>query len=226
MKRLAAIFLLGSAMLFGAVAGSGAALAAGTNSADQNKILDHCQYVPLATNLAFPKEFGAKNTTVCVDIPVHVEKAKMVFNMDTDTVDGKGNSNGLKHMVMMGYVMKDAIAKGQIKPENVDIIGIVHGSAMKWVIKPVPAQQKKWIEAIFKLKREGVNIHLEACAAAMNGNHLTKKNLFSYDAKGNPDPKAGGRIYVNQGAFARELYLHNHGYAYFEEGYNYHEKNK
>ena len=226
MKKLAVIFLLGSAILFGAVAGSSVAFAAGSNSADQNKILDHCQYVPLATNLAFPKQFGAKNTTVCVDIPVHVQKAKMVFNMDTDTVDGKGNSTGLKHMVMMGAVMKDAIAKGRIKPGNVDIIGIVHGSAMKWLIKPVPPQQKKWIEAIFKLKREGVNIHLEACAAAMNGAHLTKKNLFSYDAKGNPDPQAGGRIYVNQGAFARELYLQNHGYAYFEEGYNYRGNNK
>lgn len=178
----------------------------------------------MATNLAFPKKFGARNTTVCVDIPVHVEKAKMVFNMDTDTVDGKGNSTGLKHMVMMGAVMKDAIAKGQVKPENVDIVGIVHGSALPWLIKPVPPQQKKWIEAIFKLKGEGVNIHLEVCAAAMNGAHLTKKNLFSYDAKGNPDPKAGGRIYVNQGAFVRELYLQNHGYAYFEEGYNYHGK--
>ncbi|TAL86361.1 MAG: hypothetical protein EPN74_05080 [Rhodanobacter sp.] len=226
MKKLTVLFVLGSAILLGVVAGSSVAFAAGSNSAEQNKILDHCQYLPLATNLAFPKKFGAKNTTVCVDIPVHVEKAKMVFNMDTNTVDGKGNSTGLKHMVMMGNVMKDAIAKGQIKPENVDIIGIMHGSALKWLVKPVAPQQKKWVEAIFKLKREGVNIHLEACAAAMNGAHLTKKNLFSYDANGNPDPKAGGRVYVNQGAFARELYLENHGYAYFEEGYNYHGKNK
>ena len=226
MKKSTLVFLLGSAFLLGAAAGSNIAFAAGSNSAEQNKILDHCQYVPLATNLAFPKKFGAKNTTVCVDIPVHVKKAKMVFNMDTDAIDGQGNSNGLKHMVMMGAVMKDAIAKGQIKPGNVDIIGIVHGSAMKWLIKPVPPQQKKWIEDIFKLKREGVNIHLEVCAAAMNGAHLTKKNLFSYDSNGKPDPKAGGRIYVNQGAFVRELYLHNHGYAYFEEGYNYHGNNK
>ncbi len=224
MKKLTVIFVVGSAILLSVVAGSGVAIAAGSNGAEQNQILDNCQYLPLATNLAFPKKFGAKNTTVCVDIPVHVEKAKMVFNMDINTVDGKGNSTGLKHMVMMGNVMKDAIAKGQIKPENVDIIGIVHGSALKWLVKPVAAQQKKWIDAIFKLKREGVNMHLEACAAAMNGAHLTKKNLFSYDANGNPDPKAGGRIYVNQGAFARELYLENHGYAYFEEGYNYHGK--
>ena len=224
MKKLSGKLLLGSAILLGVLASSSAASAADSNNAGQNEILDQCQYLPLATNLAFPKKFGAKNTTICVDIPAQVEKAKMVFNMDTDTVDGKGNSNGLKHMFMMGSVMKEQIAKGLIKPENVDIIGIMHGSALKWLVKPVPPQQKKFIEGIFKLKREGVNIHIEACAAAMNGAHLTKKNLFSYDANGNPDPKAGGRIYVNQGAFARELYLENHGYAYFEEGYDYHGK--
>ncbi len=224
MNKLSGKFLLGSAILLGMLASSSAAVAADSNNAGENQILDQCQYLPLATNLTFPKKFGVKNTTVCVDIPVHVEKAKMIFNMDTDTVDGKGNSNGLKHMLMMGSVMKDEIAKGLIKPENVDIIGIMHGSALKWLVKPVPPQQKKFIEGIFKLKREGVNIHIEACAAAMNGAHLTKKNLFSYDADGNPDPKAGGRIYVNQGAFARELYLQNHGYAYFEEGYDYHGK--
>ena len=224
MKKMARQLVVGTLVALGALVGTNRALAAGSSGVDKNGVLDRCQYLPLATNLAFPKKFGAKNTTICVDIPVQVEKAKMVFNMDTDTVDGKGNSNGLKHMVMMGAVMKDQIAKGLIKPDEVSIIGIVHGSALKWVTKPVPPQQKKWIDAIFKLQHEGVNIHLEACAAAMNGAHLTKKNLYTYDAEGNPDPKAGGRIYVNQGAFARELYLENHGYAYFEEGYDYHGK--
>ena len=224
MKKMARQLVVGTLVALGALVGTNSALAAGSSGVDKNGVLDQCQYLPLATNLAFPKKFGAKNTSICVDIPVQVEKAKMVFNMDTDTVDGKGNSNGLKHMVMMGAVMKDQIAKGMIKPDEVSIIGIVHGSALKWVTKPVPPQQKKWIDAIFKLEHEGVNIHLEACAAAMNGAHLTKKNLYTYDAEGNPDPKAGGRIYVNQGAFARELYLENHGYAYFEEGYDYHGK--
>ena len=222
MKKMARQLMVGTLVALGALVGTNSALAAGSSGVDKNGVLDQCQYLPLATNLAFPKKFGAKNTSICVDIPVQVEKAKMVFNMDTDTVDGKGNSNGLKHMVMMGSVMKDQIAKGMIKPDEVSIIGIVHGSALKWVTKPVPPQQKKWIDAIFKLEHEGVNIHLEACAAAMNGAHLTKKNLYTYDAEGNPDPKAGGRIYVNQGAFARELYLENHVYAYFEEGYDYH----
>lgn len=224
MKNMARQLVLGTFVLLGALAGMSSAVAAASNAVDRNGVLNQCQYLPLATNLAFPKKFGARNTTICVDIPVEVHQAKMIFNMDTDTVDGKGNANGLKHMVMNGAFMKHEIAKGVIKPDEVSIIGIVHGSALKWITKPVPPQQKKWIDAIFKLQREGVNIHLEACAAAMNGAHLTKKNLYTYDANGNPDPKAGGRIYVNQGAFARELYLQNHGYAYFEEGYDYHGK--
>jgi intracellular sulfur oxidation DsrE/DsrF family protein len=204
-----------------AACGSGAAFA-GSGSTGGNEVLAECRYLPLATNLTAPAKFGAKNTSVCVDIPTEVQHAKMVFNMDTDTVDGKGNSNGLKHMVMMGNVMKDQIKQGLVKPEDVSIVGILHGSALKWATKSVPEQQKKLIEAIFQLKRDGVNIQLEACAAAMNGAGLTKKNLFTYDAQGNPDPNAGGRIYVNQGAFARELWLENQGYAYFEEGYDYH----
>ena len=214
--------LFGVLTVLAALGASGTAFAAGGTAG--NDILDRCQYLPLATNLTAPAKFGAQNTSVCVDIPVEVQKARMVFNMDTDTVDGKGNSNGLKHMVMMGNVMKDQIKRGLIKPEDVSIIGILHGSALKWATKAVPPQQKQFIDAIFKLKQEGVNIQLEACAAAMNGAGLTKKNLYTYDADGRPDPKAGGRIYVNQGAFGRELFLENQGYAYFEEGYDYHEK--
>lgn len=186
------------------------------NDSRPDGILNQCEYPTLATNLAFPKKFGKKNASICVDIPVHLEKARIIFNMDTPAVDNNGNANGLKHMVMMGYVMKQQIKDGLIKPQDVSIIGIVHGSALKWVTKA--STQKKWIDTIFKLKNEGVNIQLETCAVTMNGAGLTKKNLYTYTAEGNPDPNAGGRIYVNQGAFGRELYLQNHGYAYAEEG--------
>jgi intracellular sulfur oxidation DsrE/DsrF family protein len=209
-------YFAGASLIILGICSASVALASEKLDSNSDGILNQCEYLPLATNLAFPKKFGKKNTSVCVDIPVKLEKAKIVFNMDTPAVDKKGNANGLKHMVMMGFVMKQQIKDGLIKPENVSIIGIVHGSALKWVTKA--STQKKWINAIFKLQSEGVNIHLEACAAAMNGAGLTKKNLYSYTAKGDPDPKAGGRIYVNQGAFGRELYLQNQGYAYAEEG--------
>lgn len=201
-------------------------LTASTSALADNGVLSQCKYLPLATNLIAPKKFGAKNTSVCVDIPVKVKKAKIIFNMDTLAVDGKGRSNGLKHMMMMGTVMKAQIKHGMIKPENVSIIGIMHGSALLWATKKVPEEDKKLINAIFKLKKEGVNIQLETCAVTMNGAGLTKKDLYTYDDKGNPDPKALGRIYVNQGAFGRELYLQNHGYAYAEEGNEHHAAKK
>lgn len=218
MKKTNIKHLFVSLILLGGLCASASAIAKAKHSAKNNEILDQCEYLPLATNLVNPKKFGAKNTSVCVDIPVKVRTAKIIFNMDTPAVDAKGNANGLKHMMMMGNVMKAQIQKGLIKPENVSIIGIIHGSALKWATKSVPEQQKKLINAIFQLKKEGVNIQLETCAVSMNGAGLTKKDLYTYDADGKPDSKAPGRIYVNQGAFGRELYLQNHGYAYVEEG--------
>ena len=216
--------LFGALILVGALSSSTPALAARSKSTEHHGVLAQCQYLPLATNFAMPQRFGAKNTSVCVDIPVKLKKAKIVFNMDTDSVDGNGNSNGLKHMFLMGKVMQEGIKRGLIRPQDVSIIGIMHGSALKWATKAGSEPQRRFMNAIFKLKREGVNIQLEACAVTMNGAGLTKKDLYTYDAAGDPDPKAGGRIYVNQGAFGRELYLQNHGYAYVEEGYDYHEK--
>ena len=224
MKKPNAQYLLGALILVGGLYGSTSALAESKDHAKNNEILDQCQYLTLATNLVAPKKFGTKNTSVCVDIPVELDKAKIVYNMDTEAVDGKGNPNGLKHMMMMGNVMKEQIKKGLIKPENVSIIGIIHGSALKWATKASSKQTKDLINAIFKLKKEGVNIQLETCAVTMNGAGLTKKNLYTYDAEGKPDPKALGRIYVNQGAFGREVYLQNHGYAYAEEGNDLHAK--
>ena len=218
MKKPIAQYLLSALILVGGLYASTSALAEARDHAKNNEILSQCQYLTLATNLVAPKKFGAKNTSVCVDIPVQLDKVKIVYNMDTLAIDGKGNPNGLKHMMMMGNVMKDQIKKGLIKSKNVSIIGIMHGSALKWATKASSKQTKDLINAIFKLKKEGVNIQLETCAVTMNGAGLTKKALYSYDANGKPDPKALGRIYVNQGAFARETYLQNHGYAYVEEG--------
>lgn len=224
MKNSNTKYYISALILLGGLYGSSPAMASGKNNARQNALLNKCEYPILATNLIAPKKFGTKNTTVCVDYPVSLEKVKVIFNMDTDSVDGKGNANGLKHLVMIGNVMKEQIEKHQINPKNISIIGIIHGTAIKWATKAGSVPQRKFINAIFKLKREGVNIHLEACGVTMNGAGLTKKDLYSYDAHGNPDPKAGGRIYVNQGAFGREIYLQNHGYAYVEEGYDLHLK--
>lgn len=188
------------------------------NKVNSDGILNQCEYPQLGTNLVDPKKFGSKNTSVCVDIPVELKQSKIVFNMDTPAADKEGNANGLSHMILMGIVRKQQIKEGLIKPEDVSIIGIIHGAALKWATKET--NQQKLINEIFKLKSEGINIQLEVCANAVSGAGLTKKDLYSYTADGKPDPKAGGRIYVNQGAFDREIYLQNHGYAYVEEGNN------
>ena len=186
-------------------------------------ILDQCQYPTLATNLLAPAKFGTDNTSICVDVPVNLNKVKNLFNMDTDTVDGSGNSIGLKHMVMLGLVIKDRISKGLMDPDDVSIIGVIHGSAVKWALKTIPAQQKMWMERIFALKKAGVNIQLEVCGVTLNGMGKTKADVYTYDANGNPDPNANGRIYVNQGAIAREIYLQQHGYTYINESYEDHD---
>lgn len=204
-----------------------------------NGVVDPCSYPKLATNLAFPAKFGSDNTGICVDVPVNLNTVKMFFNLDTATYDGNGNSVGLKHMVMLGSVIKDNIANGTMSPENVSVIGILHGSALGWVIKhdaPTATstdaekaaykswkqQQVAWISTISKLKAAGVNLQIEACGAAMNGAGYTNSDLITSaaDKDGNVIPV---RIYVNQGAIGREVYLQQKGYAYINESYQDHD---
>ena len=73
--------MFGALILAGALSSSTSAFAASRKSTDHNGVLTQCQYLPLATNFAMPQRFGAKNSSVCVDIPVEVKKAKIVFNM-------------------------------------------------------------------------------------------------------------------------------------------------
>ena len=204
-----------------------------------NGVVEPCSYPALATNLAFPGKFGSENTDICVDVPVNLTTVKMFFNLDTATFDGKGNAVGLKHMVMLGSVIKDGIAKGTINPENVSVIGILHGSALPWVIKHAAPtaestpqqvaaykswkqQQVAWISTISKLKAAGVNLQIEACGAAMNGAGYTNSDLITsaVDAAGNNIPVT---IHVNQGAIGREVYLQQKGYAYINESYQDHD---
>ena len=182
-------------------------------------VVDECQYPALVTNLVMPAKFGAKNTTICVDIPVRLKKTKIAFDLDTKSYDGKGNAIGLKHMVMLGAIIKHRIHVGLIKPEDVSIIGVLHGAATPWALKKASAKQHQWINKIFNLNKAGVNIQLEACGVTMASHGWTKKDLFTYDANGKPDETAAGRIYVNQGAIGRQIILQQKGYTYIHEGY-------
>ena len=169
-------------------------------------------------------EFGAggwgyTNDTICVDIPVALKKAKVVFNIDNSVagggVDGNGNINGLKHMAMLGTMVKARIAAGLMEADDVSIIGVMHGGAIGaayYYASPTPQQiqQQKWIEMIWGLKQAGVNIQLEVCGVTMRGQNKTRADL--YVGSGN------GKIYINQGAVGRIIYLEQQKYVYMHEG--------
>lgn len=221
------------------IASIGAQMAHADTNRYDNGVVTPCTYPTLATNLAFPARFTDTNTTICVDVPVNLQTVAMFFNLDTATFDGGGNSVGLKHMVMLGSVIKDNIANGKTNAENVSVIGILHGSALPWVIKHTPPaadataaqkavyaswkkQQAAWISRIAKLQKAGVNLQLEACGAAMNGAGYTNADLITSatDPEGNVIPVT---IHVNQGAIGREVYLQQKGYAYINESYQDHD---
>lgn len=182
-------------------------------------VLNECQYQRLVTNMVDPGKFGSKNTTICVDVPVDFNHAKMVFDLDTESYDSKGNAIGLKHIVMIGTMIRHKIKRGLIKPNDVSIVGVLHGAALPWALKTASERQHKWMDRIFNLNNAGVNIQLEVCGVTLDSHGWTKKDLYSYEDNGEPDLAAAGRIYVNRGSLGREIVLQQRGYTYIHEGH-------
>ena len=203
--------LLKTVFLTGAILGSTAAFASNDNDAHNHKdndngtvakYLDSCDTLPLVNTLIG----GPENTSVCVDAPVALEKAKVVFNLDMPVTDGAGNPVGLRHMWMLGNAIKARINAGLIDPQDVSIIGIFHGSGSAWALNSTP--MAGWIERLFALKNEGVNLNLEMCGVTMLGKGWSNADLYSSD---------NGFIHVNQGAIGRIIDLEQHKYAYIQE---------
>jgi len=179
-----------------------------------------------------PAKFGTTNDdpnnphNVCVDVPVALTKAKVVFNLDVNTKDGAANSVGLKHLYMLGWALKDRIDSGLVNPSQISIIGVMHGTAAGWALKTPGAtsatcdqaclddknKQHVWMDKIAQLKEAGVNIQLEICGVTMRGNGWTNGMLYEPDG-------GNGKIYVNQGAIGRIIDLQQNGYVYIHEGY-------
>ncbi len=201
--------LLKAVFLVGAIMGSTTAFA---QEDDHDhyvaNYLDTCDTLPLVNTLIG----GPVNTSVCVDAPVALTKARVVFNLDTPVTDGT-NPIGLRHMWMLGTALKARINAGLLDPEKVSVIGIFHGTGSAWANKNNPDMAKKFIEKIFALKREGVNISLEMCGVTMLGKGWTNDDLYH-----SPDD-INGVIHVNQGAIGRIIDLEQHGYAYIQEGF-------
>jgi len=203
--------------LAGALLGTSTAFADDDDNAPNNGVTIDCStastpYLSTVLNLPpFAATYGTQNNSVCIDVPVNLTKSKVVFSINNSAagvgVDGSGNSNGLKHLAMLGYVMKDRIARGLVEAEDVSIIGILHGSAIGW--GTVNTNQSKWIEQIWNLKKAGVNIQIEMCGVTMQGAGMTNASI--YTGSGN------GKIYVNQGAIGRIMYLEQHKHVYMHE---------
>lgn len=186
-----------------------AALALGTGNAfaHKNKVdsyMENCDTLPLVNTLIG----GPVNDSVCVDAPVALKKAKVVFNMDTDVLDSKNRPTGLRHMWMLGTALKARINAGLVDPDDVSIIGVLHGTAINFGLKSSDAIVQDLIEKIFALKNEGVNINIEVCGVTMLGGNLTNDNLYASE---------NGKIHVNQGAIGRLVDLQQHKYALIDE---------
>jgi len=231
-------YLLKAALLSCAVAFSANALADDDNDnyGINTGVVQPCSNLWLVNDPA--------NSTVCVDIPVNFTKVKVVFNLDSLVTAGgisyppPATSNdpsvsvGLRHMVMLATAIKNRLDAGTLDPNKVSVIANFHGKALPWVlndawwqaqINPATGAQaypngnpyKGMINQLFDLKRAGVNIQLEACGVTLRGSNLTRDNVYTRTKDGTED-----RVYVNQGALGRIIYLQSKGYTYIQEGYN------
>jgi intracellular sulfur oxidation DsrE/DsrF family protein len=183
----------------------------GSHGGDDNNFIatysENCDTLPLVSSLIG----GPENTSVCVDAPVALKKAKAVFVLDSPIVSG-GKPVGLRHMFMFGTALKARIQAGVLDPKDVSIVGVFYGSASAWALKSNPDYAKDFIEKIFDLSNQGVNISLEICGVTMLGKGWTNDDLYVSN-KG----KEYGFIHVNQGAIGRIVDLQQHGFAYLQE---------
>lgn len=201
-------------------------LFAATNVFAEQGVIPTCKYLPLANN---PIISGTPNTTICVDVPVSLSKNHVAFSIDSlATTDGTaaGVPVALRHMWMLGKAMQARVNAGKIDPANIQIIGVVHGTALPWVLNddwwkkqtdddgnqlyPNGNPYKDWIEKLYALNNAGIHIQLEACGVTLAGKGLTSNDVYASSA---------GRVYVNQGALGRIIDLEQQGYAYLQEGW-------
>lgn len=216
-KVSSALLLLLAAVSTTGIFGATAAYADGTVDTG---VVSPCSHLPIVGD--------PKNSDICVDVPVNLRKAIVVFNNNENAISsfqGAPAPLSMKHMIMLAGAIKHRIQAGQMKPQNVSIIGLFHGGdALSWLLNdawwrtktdPKTGKHyagnpyKKFIEEIFALKKQGVNIQMEACGVTMHGMHVTNADLYT-------SPK--GKIYVNQGAVGRLIDLEQKGYVYYQPG--------
>jgi intracellular sulfur oxidation DsrE/DsrF family protein len=174
--------------------------------------IEPCEYLPLASN--------PDNATVCVDVPVNLSRAAVVFNMDMDARDTSTTPPtpiGMRHMVLVATALKARVAAGLIQTRDIAIVGVFHGAAASWVLNdawwqsqvdaannplyPDGNPYKNWLDQLLAFKAQGIPVQLELCGVTMNGKGWTNANLYP-------------GVLANQGAIGRLIALENAHFAF------------
>jgi intracellular sulfur oxidation DsrE/DsrF family protein len=150
----------------------------------------------LFSGKTFAVEAAAENSEPHIDIPVKIQKANVVFNMDHLAFSGD-QPIGLKYMKMLKERYEREKIKGQI-------IGVFHSDAGFMTLTDEAYNAYRNIQTgnpykaqILALIDKGVQI--EECAVTMKAKKWTNKDLL-------PGVK------VNAGAVIRLIQLHQEGY--------------
>lgn len=132
-----------------------------------------------------------------IDIPVKLEKAKVVFNIDHLAFSGD-MPVGIKYMHLLAKRIKEVGTKGQI-------IGVFHGDASYMTLNDKAYNAYRNISTgnpykglIAELLKQGVRV--EECAVSMRGHNWVNEDLL-------PGVK------VNTGAVSRLIQLVQEGYV-------------
>ncbi|HCA27256.1 MAG TPA: hypothetical protein DEP05_06385 [Betaproteobacteria bacterium] len=132
-----------------------------------------------------------------VNVPVKINHAKVVFNMDHRAFVGD-TPVGLKYMEMLSHRFKAMGVDGKI-------IGLFQGQMAYLTLNDKAYDAARHVKTgnpykplIAKLMKNGVDI--EECAVSMKGHHWTNANLLP-------------RVRVTTGAVIRLIQLHQQGYT-------------
>ncbi len=147
--------------------------------------------------VAAPAAFAAEERPLRIDVPVKLEQAKVVFNMDHLAFQGD-YPVGMKYMHLLAQRLKETGAKGHI-------VAVFHGAAAYMTLndRAYDASRKVSTGNPFKklvadLLAEGVEV--EECAVSMRANGWSNDDLLP-------------GVQVNSGAVGRIVQLVQQGYV-------------
>ena len=135
--------------------------------------------------------------SVRVDVPVKLEVANVVFNMDHRAFQGD-YPVGLRYMTLLSQRMKEMGAKGQI-------VAVFHGEAAYMTLNDAAYNANRKVSTGNPLRKIvadllAAGVQIEECAVSMRNNNWSNEDLL-------PGVK------VNSGAVGRIVQLVQQGYV-------------